>query len=367
MNNLPRQKLCELILKYGRSLCDEPQRCEGLLRDFCGQYRKEISALVGAAREGIPGELISSQNSVPPVVLLARLTKKLHENLALDEKAARWAVESWALALGVISSQDLDDISHTSVPPQQQTPSFSASPTIPVPPPVNPLTTSPQPVTPQTSPSDSHNSQKLAIAGGAIALILLIGSVLLVQIQQRQTIQEKNDAIKIKEEEIEQQLEDARREEERLKAEQLQREEIERQLEEERIKREEIEQQLEAQRGRERISFPSASINEGEAISLIEKLYYLLSVKQFDRAMSLYNPQLTESFSPSFFSQFERVTVEDLQITSRTDSSINFIGQNTYVYPDGSTQRETRSYTVRNLGGELKITASEFIKVTKFR
>jgi hypothetical protein len=151
MNNQPRQKLCELILQYGRSLCDDIQRCEGLLRDYCGQYRKEISALVGAAREGIPRDLISSKNSVPPVVLLARLTKKLHENLALDEKAARWAVESWALALGVISSQDLDDISQISVPPQQPTSSFSVSPTIPVQPPVNSFTTSPQSVTPPSS------------------------------------------------------------------------------------------------------------------------------------------------------------------------------------------------------------------------
>ncbi len=29
MNDLPRQKLKEIIIQYGRSLCDEPQRCEG--------------------------------------------------------------------------------------------------------------------------------------------------------------------------------------------------------------------------------------------------------------------------------------------------------------------------------------------------
>ena len=354
MNNLPRQKLCELILQYGRSLCDDIQRCEGLLRDYCGQYRKEISALIGAAREGIPGELISSKNSVPPVVLLVRLTKKLHENLALDEKAARWAVESWALALGVISSQDLDDISQISVPPQQPNSSLSVSPTIPVQPPVNSFTTSPQPVAPQTPPSDSNNWLKLAIAGGAIALILLIGSILLWQIQQRQTIQQQIEAIKT-------------REQQRLETEQQQREEAERRLEEERIKREETERQLEAARKRRETFVPSESISEGEAISLIENLYYLLSTKQFDGARALYSSQLAESFAPSFFNQFERVTVEDLQITSRTDNSINFRGQNTYVYPDGSTQREIRSYTVRNLGGELKITSSEFIKVTKFK
>ena len=395
MNNFPRQKLCELILQYGRSLCDEPQRCEGFLRDFCGQYRKEISALIGAAREGIPGELISSQNSVPPVVLLVRLTKKLHENLALDEQAARWAVESWALALGVISSQYLDDISQTSGPPQQPNPSFS-SPTS-VQSPVNSLTTSPQSVTPQTPPSDSYNWSKFAIAGSAIAFILLIGSVWLLQIQQRQAIQQEIAELKTREEqrleaeqrqrlEAERQLAEERSEREeterqfaeerskreeterrRLEAEQRQRLEAERQLAEERSKREETERRLEAERERRETFVPSQSINEGEAISLIENLYYLLSTKKFDRAMYLYSPQLSESFSPRFFSQFSRVTVEDLRVTSRMGNSINFRGQNTYVYPDGSTQREIRSYTVINLGGELKITSSEFIKVTKFR
>lgn len=106
---------------------------------------------------------------------------------------------------------------------------------------------------------------------------------------------------------------------------------------------------------------------EEAAISLVENLYHLLSEKQFDQASSLYTPQLADFFVPGFFNKFERVTVEDLKITSRTDSSINFLGENTYVYRDGSTQREARSYTVRSLDGELKLTASEFIKVTKPR
>jgi hypothetical protein len=73
MNDLPRQKLKEIIIQYGRSLCDEPQRCEGLLRDLCGQYQKEIAVLVGALKERVPADLLASQNSTPPVVFLARL------------------------------------------------------------------------------------------------------------------------------------------------------------------------------------------------------------------------------------------------------------------------------------------------------
>ena len=118
MNDLPRQKLKEIIIQYGRSLCDEPQRCEGLLRDLCGKYQKEIAVLVGALKERVPADLLASQNSTPPVVFLARLTKKLQDNLGLTEEAARWAVESWALALGVISEADTAPVDLSSPPPQ---------------------------------------------------------------------------------------------------------------------------------------------------------------------------------------------------------------------------------------------------------
>jgi hypothetical protein len=52
------------------------------------------------------------------VVFLARLTKKLQDNLGLTEEAARWAVESWALALGVISEADTAPVDLSSPPPQ---------------------------------------------------------------------------------------------------------------------------------------------------------------------------------------------------------------------------------------------------------
>ena len=39
--------------------------------------------------------------------MMARLTKRLQDDLGLAEDGARWAVESWALALGVLSPADL--------------------------------------------------------------------------------------------------------------------------------------------------------------------------------------------------------------------------------------------------------------------
>jgi serine/threonine-protein kinase len=111
----------------------------------------------------------------------------------------------------------------------------------------------------------------------------------------------------------------------------------------------------------------ATAVSEGEAISLLENLYSNLSNKDYTAANALFSPQMAGTFDPNFYNQFDRVTVENLVIRSRTDSSLNFIGENTYIWPDGSTQQEQRSYTVRSIDGQLVVTASEFIKVLKFR
>jgi formylglycine-generating enzyme required for sulfatase activity len=102
MNNEPREKLRELIIEYGRSLCDDPRRCEALLKDYCGQYKREIFVLISALKNRVAEDLLKTSAGVPHVLLLARLIKRLEDELGLAETAAKWAVESWALALGVI-------------------------------------------------------------------------------------------------------------------------------------------------------------------------------------------------------------------------------------------------------------------------
>jgi GUN4-like len=104
MNEFPRQKLQEIVAQYGHSVYHDSKLCKALLRDFCGQYRKEISVLVGALEEGIPSQLLASKNIVPHTVLVAQLIKKLQGSLRLADDAATWAVESWVLALGISSS-----------------------------------------------------------------------------------------------------------------------------------------------------------------------------------------------------------------------------------------------------------------------
>ena len=101
MHDLPRQKLCDLIIEYGRSLCDDPRRCEALLKDYCGQYKREIFVLVSALKNRVAEDLIKTSAGVPLALVMGRLIQRLEDELGLAESAARWAVESWALALGM--------------------------------------------------------------------------------------------------------------------------------------------------------------------------------------------------------------------------------------------------------------------------
>ena len=45
----PNKALYQLINHYGTSLCEDPKRCEALLKDSCGgKHQREISLLVNA-------------------------------------------------------------------------------------------------------------------------------------------------------------------------------------------------------------------------------------------------------------------------------------------------------------------------------
>jgi hypothetical protein len=98
----PREKLKELMEKNGDSLLQDRDRCEGLLKDYCGGHRREISALVGALEERVPLELRSSwQAAMTPEAMRARLVQRLEDNRGLAPEIANYAVDTWSYALGV--------------------------------------------------------------------------------------------------------------------------------------------------------------------------------------------------------------------------------------------------------------------------
>jgi hypothetical protein len=103
MNELPRQKLCELIAQHGPGLCEDARRCKALLKEACAVHKTEIRVLTEVLTEGaILDELRAAPPEAPRDELLARLTRQLRDATDLPEDEARWGVESWALALGVI-------------------------------------------------------------------------------------------------------------------------------------------------------------------------------------------------------------------------------------------------------------------------
>lgn len=107
MNDQPRQKLQEIIARHGRSVIRDARRCEGLLRDYAGRHRREVSVLVSALEEHVPEDLLGAPAGAPRAALLKRLARRLSDNRALSEPAAAWSVNSWALALGLISGAEL--------------------------------------------------------------------------------------------------------------------------------------------------------------------------------------------------------------------------------------------------------------------
>ena len=106
MNNSPRQILCEVI--SDRSLLDDLQRCKNKLKELCiKQPKLEVNLLVLALEEKVPEKLLNEKKSnTPSNVVLPQLTHQLVANKGLSEPNAQWAVESWALALQVISNNE---------------------------------------------------------------------------------------------------------------------------------------------------------------------------------------------------------------------------------------------------------------------
>ena len=103
ISDYPRLKLSEIVSRYGRAVCDDPKKCEGLLKDFCAGYRREIRALVNALESKIIDELLASSDGIPQEVLVVRLARKLEHYHGLDRELARWAVASWGIVLGRFS------------------------------------------------------------------------------------------------------------------------------------------------------------------------------------------------------------------------------------------------------------------------
>ena len=103
------------------------------------------------------------------------------------------------------------------------------------------------------------------------------------------------------------------------------------------------------------------------AMASVQQVYNDLSLGNLQAARQLFSGAAADQFDPAFFRQFQRVSVDNLQETSRDGTAINLQGVVTFVYPDGTTQSESRSFTVETSTDPALITASSFGQVLQGR
>lgn len=102
-----RDKLCEILDDYGHDLAEDHKRLKGLLKDLCHRNIKEVNILVLAVEHGVVTQLRKRANSCPPQILFAQCQTLIETTIGLDPKVAKWAVETWAAAIGVFPSRPI--------------------------------------------------------------------------------------------------------------------------------------------------------------------------------------------------------------------------------------------------------------------
>jgi len=119
MKREPRQMLCRLMQEADAvAFIQDGRRCRAMLNDLCGPlgkgrnvFEREIALLALAQDAGVAQRLWQArrqQGALLPAVLLAREIDGLLKVFMLKEAAARWAVVSWGLALGIIAEEPED-------------------------------------------------------------------------------------------------------------------------------------------------------------------------------------------------------------------------------------------------------------------
>ena len=107
MNDEPRDILIKLISKHEISSFQDPNQFRNTLNDyFKGHFKRESRMLTESFKENIPKDLIAKKDSLPYEIISPQLVQRL-VNVGFANDLAQWAVDSWALSLGVIKDDDL--------------------------------------------------------------------------------------------------------------------------------------------------------------------------------------------------------------------------------------------------------------------
>lgn len=103
----PRAALRLALDRAGAGVASDAARCRAFLSDFCrDEHRREVTALCTAVEESIPAGLLASRGTLPSVAAVSAAQRKLCLNRGMSPDVALWAVESWALTLGLCTTAE---------------------------------------------------------------------------------------------------------------------------------------------------------------------------------------------------------------------------------------------------------------------
>src|SRR5262245_14690365 len=105
MNALIRRRLCELVARQGELLGASAEQSRAAVEQVCRRHPTEQHVLQSIVDLGmLPGIVQLGDESGWPK-LEEELAGRLRTERALDLSAARWGLQTWALALGKIAEE----------------------------------------------------------------------------------------------------------------------------------------------------------------------------------------------------------------------------------------------------------------------
>lgn len=104
-----RQALCAVIAAYGIDILDDSRRTNALLMDYAPNQVKERKLIISALREGIGNELLKvrGESSNELQLCFNHCIRYLVDETWITEKAARFAVDVIAYAIGISDTESL--------------------------------------------------------------------------------------------------------------------------------------------------------------------------------------------------------------------------------------------------------------------
>jgi len=116
MTDVVLEKLCAIIARYGRSICEDPKRLRSMLSDYCPDLKVECHLIIVAMEHRIVSEILNSSKALPWGVISGRLVHRMVDELAITESAAQWTVGVWGVALGRVKPPEAIPIEKVEAP-----------------------------------------------------------------------------------------------------------------------------------------------------------------------------------------------------------------------------------------------------------